>query len=110
MRRFRDDSRHLHAVTCLVGLQILLTGCSNSRHTSILTRQMQTHAIFDPDGAVFSRPITNRSTWPATASRKLTTEWVEYQESITDYQGRNGRSDDYYRRRFYSVRGGGSAR
>ncbi len=98
------------AIAGLASLQMMLGGCVSSVNSSISRRPADSHAIFDPEWAVSSAPVTDRPSWPATEGREFASEWVEYQESVKDFQGLNGRSEDHYRRRVYSVRGGGSSR
>ncbi len=89
----------------------IIDGCSVSARTARPRTVKMNNAIFNPEWTQIPVSAIARSDWPSTDAFSAHGEEVEYRETIIDWQGRFGRSQDQvYYRRFDSVRTGRARR
>ena len=95
------------ATTLLLLAIPIAVGCSGHARTPRSHGVKMNNAIFNPEWTRIPVTAIARSDWPSTAAYSGSDEEVEYRETIIDWQGRFGRSQDQvYYRRFDSVRTG----
>ena len=95
------------ATTFLLMAILFAEGCTGGVRVARPTDVKLNNAIFNPEWTRIRVSAIARSDWPSVAVFSDGGEEIEYRETIIDWQGRFGRSQDQvYYRRFDSVRTG----
>ncbi len=94
---------------CLLLLWMLFStvqiiGCASTGRAIVRHTATDTHVIFNPHWSISSLADTFREEWPSATGYRAWGEHVAFREAIYDRQGGFGAQDDYYYRRFDSVR------
>ncbi len=97
------------AIVAIVLLALAVSSCANYGRISGV-RTPSRHLIFNPAWTGIPTMQFERSVWPATAVYDTAGESIEYRATVLDQQGLTGRSRDYLRRSFHSVRTGRARR
>lgn len=87
-------------------------GCAGSGHC-LSRRPSNGNLIFNPTSSHVALVDTSRNDWPAATDYSKLGEEVVYEVRIVDWQGRlgnNDSADQFYYRRFSSVRAGAARR
>ena len=110
MKKGRIGKLYRGGAAAYLFILALSAGCTVSGRNGQIRRQPAPNLIFGSEQFDSPTAVNARSAWPSADGPYDVYEQVEYEEYITDYQGRGGRSDDFYRRRFQSVRTGTTRR
>jgi len=88
-------------------IAVVTAGCSHAQQSRPITPVREKNLVFNPDRTGLPSFDVARSDWPSTLAYSAGGQYTEYEVRIEDRTGgwHRGR-DDYYYRRFSSVRQG----
>ncbi len=93
-----------------IGLTLVTVGCAQRVRRYPVNGTVCGNLVFNSQWNMSVDGFSNRSSWPSTGAYQLSTEQIEFRETVIDRQGRFGHSDDFLYRRFEQTRTGRGTR